>query len=78
MARYEFHLTGRDTSQPIAVEDLPDDLAAQRHASHLGIELFAKQPGLYRGASWKVRATDAKGVVVHEAPVMEGELHPIK
>jgi hypothetical protein len=78
MGRYEFHLIDGKTSEPIAVETLPDDLAAQRHASHLGIELFGKQPDIYRGGSWKVRASDAKGVVVHEAPVMEGELHPIK
>ena len=78
MARYEFHLTGGGTSRPIAVEDLPDDLAAQRHASHLGIELHGKQPDLHREGRWMVRAIDAKGIVVHEAPVMEGELHPIK
>lgn len=78
MGKYEFHLINGKTSKPLAVEDLPDDLAAQRHASHVGIELFAKQPDLYRNGRFSVRATDALGMVIHDAPVMEGELHPIK
>jgi hypothetical protein len=74
MRKYQFHLIHSDTSHPIAVENLPDDLAAQRHASHLGVELFAKQPDLYRREEWKVRATDLSGVAVYDAPVMQGEL----
>jgi hypothetical protein len=75
MRKYQFDLTHGQTSEPIATENLPDDLAAQRHASHLGVELFAKHPDLYRKEQWRVRATDPSGVVVHSAPVMEGELH---
>jgi hypothetical protein len=78
MRKYQFDLTDGGSSKPIAVESLPDDLAAQRHASHLGVELFAKQPDMYRKEKWSVRATDPSGVVVHDAPVMEGELHPMK
>jgi hypothetical protein len=77
MAKYRFYLIKDKISEPIAVDDLPDDLAAQRHASHLGVELFSKNPKVYRKDQWMVRATDAAGVVVHEAPVAEGELHPM-
>jgi hypothetical protein len=41
MAKYRFHLINGNVSEAIAVEDLPDDLAAQRHASYLGVELFS-------------------------------------
>lgn len=78
MAKYRFYLINGNTSEPIAVDELPDDLAAQRHACHLGVQLFSKQPEIYRSAPWTVRATDAAGFVVHDAPVMEGELHSIK
>jgi hypothetical protein len=75
MAKYRFHLINDNVSEAVAVEDLPDDLAAQRHASYLGVELFAKHPDVYRKDQWRVRATDATGVVVNDAPVVEGELH---
>jgi len=78
MPSYRFELTNGALSEPFAVEDLPDDLGAQRHARNLGVELFAKHPDLYRQADWKVRARDSNGTVVHEAPVTEGELHPMK
>jgi uncharacterized protein DUF6894 len=78
MPSYRFELTNGALSEPFAVEDLPDDLAAQRHARNLGVELFTKHPVLYRQAAWQVRARDAGGTVVHEAPLMEGELHPMK
>lgn len=77
MAKYRFHLINGNVSEAIAVEDLPDDLAAQRHASYLGVELFSKHSDVYGKAEWKVRATDAAGVVVNDAPVAEGELHPV-
>ena len=78
MRTYRFYLINGETSEPLATEELPDDLAAQRHASHLGITLFSKQPEVYRESEWKVRATDVEGFVVHDAPVVEGELHPMK
>jgi hypothetical protein len=74
MAKYRFDLIKGKVSEAVAVEDLPDDLAAQRHAGHLGVELFAKHPDVYGKDEWQVRATDAAGVVVNEAPVVEGEL----
>ena len=40
MAKYRFHLVNGDISEVIAVEDLPDDLAAQRHAMDLGVKLY--------------------------------------
>ena len=77
MAKYRFHLVNGDISEAIAVEDLPDDLAAQRHAMDLGVKMFASQPDVYRKEPWTVRVADAAGMVVHEAPVVEGELHAL-